>query len=184
LKEAQPSHACSAQPPLHSTLRSPFAFPKERRSSKAAMATAAAQALPASMDAREWDEASYRRGILRARDFSSRTLFRAVFFDHGDDLDSDVLLAAASSDGSLASFSLSSCISAASASSQVPSHTATPVPILGKTDVRRLSFFFLAGSQAEAAVTLVDPVCIVQAHSGPAYDVRFYPDPQQPLLFR
>ncbi|RLN34483.1 hypothetical protein C2845_PM03G32770 [Panicum miliaceum] len=118
------------------------------------MATAAAQALPASMDARGWDEASYRRGILRARDFSSRTLFRAVFFDHSDDSDSDVLLAGASSDGSLASFSLSSCISAASAS-----------------------------FQAEAAVTLVDPVCIVQAHSGPAYDVRFYPDPQQPLLF-
>nr|CAB3456900.1 unnamed protein product [Digitaria exilis] len=104
------------------------------------MATAAVQAHPASMDARGWDEASYRRGILRARDLSSRTLFRAVFFDHTDDTDPDVLVAAASSDGSLASFSLSSCISAASASSQ--------------------------------------------AHSGPAYDARFYPDPQQPLLFR
>ncbi|TKW32847.1 hypothetical protein SEVIR_2G193900v4 [Setaria viridis] len=115
------------------------------------MATAAAQANPASMDARGWDEVSYRRGILRARDLSSRTLFRAVFFDHSDDPEPDVLLAAASSDGSLASFSLSSCIS--------------------------------ASSQAEAAVALVDPVCIVQAHSGPAYDVRFYPDPQQPLLF-
>jgi THO complex subunit 6 len=39
-------------------------------------------------------------------------------------------------------------------------------------------------SQVETAAALVDPVCIVQAHSGPAYDVRFYPDPQQPLLFR
>jgi THO complex subunit 6 len=45
-----------------------------------------------------------------------------------------------------------------------------------------LSFF--SHSQAEATVPLVDPVCIVQAHRGPAYDVRFYPDLQQPLLFR
>ncbi|KAL6655703.1 hypothetical protein ACP70R_006529 [Stipagrostis hirtigluma subsp. patula] len=117
------------------------------------MATATAQAHPA-MDARGFDEAAYRRGILRERDLSCRTLFRAVFFDHSDDADPDVLLAAASSDGSLASFSLSSCISSAAA----------------------------APSQPEA-VAMVDPVCIVQAHSGPAYDVRFYPDPQQPLLF-
>ncbi|CAD6219561.1 unnamed protein product [Miscanthus lutarioriparius] len=119
-----------------------------------ATAAAAAQSHPASMDARGWDDASYRRGILRALDLSSRTLFRAVFFDNSNDPDRDVLLAAASSDGSLASFSLSSCISAGSAASQV-----------------------------ETAAALVDPVCIVQAHSGPAYDVRFYPDPQQPLLF-
>ncbi|XP_062198584.1 THO complex subunit 6-like [Phragmites australis] len=117
------------------------------------MSAATAQAHPA-MDARGWDEAAYRRGILRGRDLSCRTLFRAVFFDHSDEPDPDVLLAAASSDGSLASFSLSSCISSA---------TATP-------------------SQPDAAA-LVDPVCIVQAHRGPAYDVRFYPDPQQPLLF-
>uniref|UniRef100_A0A0E0M0D7 Uncharacterized protein n=1 Tax=Oryza punctata TaxID=4537 RepID=A0A0E0M0D7_ORYPU len=112
------------------------------------------------MDARGWDEAAYRRGILRERDLSCRTLFRAVFFDHHDDgddpSDPDVLLAAASSDGSLASFSLSSCISS--------SH---PTP----------------QTHPDAAVSLVDPVCIVQAHSGPAYDVRFYPDSQQPLLF-
>ena len=83
------------------------------------MATAAALSHPASVDARGWDEASYRRGILRALDLSSRTLFRAVFFDNSNDPDPDVLLAAASSDGSLASFSLSSCISAGSAASQV-----------------------------------------------------------------
>ncbi|GJM98976.1 hypothetical protein PR202_ga16030 [Eleusine coracana subsp. coracana] len=102
------------------------------------MATATAHL---AMDARGWDEAAYRREILRTRDLSCRTLFRAVFFDHGDDADPDVLFAAASSDGSLASFSLSSCIASAA----------------------------------------TNPV---QAHSGPAYDVRFYPDPQQPLLFR
>ncbi|KQJ89981.1 hypothetical protein BRADI_4g28830v3 [Brachypodium distachyon] len=83
-----------------------------------ATATAQAQAQPA-MDAREWDEAAYRRGILRERDLSCRTLFRAVFFDQRDDPDPDVLLAAASSDGSLASFSLSSCIS-----SSAPTHAA------------------------------------------------------------
>uniref|UniRef100_A0A0E0IIB5 Uncharacterized protein n=1 Tax=Oryza nivara TaxID=4536 RepID=A0A0E0IIB5_ORYNI len=116
-----------------------------------------AAAALAGMDARGWDEAAYRRGILRERDLSCRTLFRAVFFDHHDD-DPDVLLAAASSDGSLASFSLSSCISSSS------SH---PTP----------------QTHPDAAVSLVDPVCIVQAHSGPAYDVRFYPDSQQPLLF-
>ncbi|XP_024319265.1 THO complex subunit 6 isoform X6 [Brachypodium distachyon] len=120
-----------------------------------ATATAQAQAQPA-MDAREWDEAAYRRGILRERDLSCRTLFRAVFFDQRDDPDPDVLLAAASSDGSLASFSLSSCIS-----SSAPTHAA-PQPV---------------------AAALVDPVCIVQAHSGPAYDVKFYNDPLQPLLF-
>ncbi|KAK2630828.1 hypothetical protein QOZ80_6AG0533330 [Eleusine coracana subsp. coracana] len=115
------------------------------------MATATAHL---AMDARGWDEAAYRREILRTRDLSCRTLFRAVFFDHGDDADPDVLFAAASSDGSLASFSLSSCIASAATNPVQPD-----------------------------AVTLVDPVCIVQAHSGPAYDVRFYPDPQQPLLF-
>ncbi|XP_024319264.1 THO complex subunit 6 isoform X5 [Brachypodium distachyon] len=86
-----------------------------------ATATAQAQAQPA-MDAREWDEAAYRRGILRERDLSCRTLFRAVFFDQRDDPDPDVLLAAASSDGSLASFSLSSCIS-----SSAPTHAAPQV---------------------------------------------------------
>jgi hypothetical protein len=78
------------------------------------MATAMATAHLA-MDARGWDEAAYRREILRVRDLSCRTLFRAVFFDHGDDADPDVLLVAASSDGSLVPFSLSSCISSASA---------------------------------------------------------------------
>ncbi|KAG8056537.1 hypothetical protein GUJ93_ZPchr0002g26738 [Zizania palustris] len=114
------------------------------------------------MDARGWDEAAFRRGILRERDLSCRTLFRAVFFDHDDDPDPDVLLAAASSDGSLASFSLSSCISSLYSYAATSSTHAAP--------------------QTDAAL-LVDPVCIVQAHSGPAYDVKFYPDWQQPLLF-
>ncbi|KAI4990841.1 hypothetical protein ZWY2020_039212 [Hordeum vulgare] len=120
-----------------------------------AAATATVQAQPG-LDAREWDEAAYRRGILRERDLSCRTLFRAVFYDQRDEPDPDVLLAAASSDGSLASFSLSSCIS-----SSASAHAA-PQP---------------------AAAALVDPVCIVQAHSGPVYDAKFYNDPIQPLLF-
>jgi THO complex subunit 6 len=94
-------------------------------------AAAAAQAQPGT-DARGWDEAAYRRGILRERDLSCRTLFRAVFFDQPDDSDPDVLLAAASSDGSLASFSLSSCIAASApnhASPQVFSSTPSPRPI-------------------------------------------------------
>uniref|UniRef100_A0A3B6KGD6 Uncharacterized protein n=1 Tax=Triticum aestivum TaxID=4565 RepID=A0A3B6KGD6_WHEAT len=119
------------------------------------MAAAAATAQPG-LDAREWDEAAYRRGILRERDLSCRTLFRAVFYDQRDEADPDVLLAAASSDGSLASFSLSSCIS-----SSASAHAA-PQP---------------------AAAALVDPVSIVQAHSGPVYDAKFYNDPIQPLLF-
>jgi len=114
LKQAQPKPP-SLSPPRRDFPRLP-SLPKQQRcaQSKAAMATAAALSHPASMDARGWDEASYRRGILRARDLSSRTLFRAVFFENSDDPDPDVLLAAASSDGSLSSFSLSSCISAAS----------------------------------------------------------------------
>ena len=74
-----------------------------------ATATTTVQAQPG-LDAREWDEGAYRQGILPERDLSCRTLFRAIFYDHRDEPDPHVLLAAASSDGSLASFSLSSCI--------------------------------------------------------------------------
>ena len=64
-----------------------------------ATATAMVQAQPG-LDAREWDGAAYRQGILRERNLSCRTLFRAVFYDHHDEPDPHVLLAATSSDGS------------------------------------------------------------------------------------
>lgn len=63
-----------------------------------ATATATVQA-QRGLDAREWDEAADRQGILRERDLSCRTLFRAVFYDQRDEPDPEVLLAAASSDG-------------------------------------------------------------------------------------
>ncbi|XP_048567217.1 REST corepressor 2-like [Triticum urartu] len=63
-----------------------------------ATATTTVQAQPG-LDAREWDEGAYRQGILRERDLSCRTLFRTVFYDHRDEPDPHVLLAAASSNG-------------------------------------------------------------------------------------
>lgn len=60
-------------------------------------------------DATNWDEEGYRSSILQEREIQSRTVFRTVFAP-SQNPNPDLLLVA-SSDGSLAPYSISSCIS-------------------------------------------------------------------------
>ena len=60
-------------------------------------------------DARDWDEDGYRNSILKEREIQTRTVFRAIFAP-SQNPNPDVIVVA-SSDGTLASYSISSCIS-------------------------------------------------------------------------
>ncbi|KAI3867107.1 hypothetical protein MKX03_032687, partial [Papaver bracteatum] len=60
-------------------------------------------------DARNWDEESYRKSILKEREIQSRTVFRTVFAPSSSQNPEYIVVA--SSDGSVAPYSISSCIS-------------------------------------------------------------------------
>ncbi|XP_076909525.1 eukaryotic initiation factor 4A-15-like [Bidens hawaiensis] len=107
-------------------------------------------------DCRQWDEDAYRDSILDDLESSSLTIFRTVFSPPSttDDRNPNYFVAA-SSDGSIASYSLSSLISSVS-------------PAVGSSRAQNL---FVA-----------EPDCLINGHDGPTYDVKFYGDAEDSLL--
>ncbi|KAL8136505.1 hypothetical protein V2J09_002506 [Rumex salicifolius] len=60
------------------------------------------------IDLTNWDEEVYKEGILQERESQCRTIFRAIFAPNSNP-NPDIIVAA-SSDGSVASYSISSCL--------------------------------------------------------------------------
>ncbi|KAI4335272.1 hypothetical protein L6164_013934 [Bauhinia variegata] len=103
-------------------------------------------------DATNWDENAYKESILNERDIETRTIFRTAWAP--TDSPSPDTLVVASSDGSIASYSISSCIS-------------------------KLPFGF---TNTKTQKLLAEPNCFFRGHDGPAYDVKFYGDGEDTLL--
>ncbi|KAJ9183797.1 hypothetical protein P3X46_007606 [Hevea brasiliensis] len=101
-------------------------------------------------DATNWDENAYRERILKEREIPTLTVFRTVWAPSPNPSPDTVVVA--SSDGSIASYSISSCIS------KLP----------------------LGFSNANAQQ--VEPTAFLQGHEGPAYDVKFYGEAEDALL--
>ncbi|KAM0932519.1 putative transcription factor WD40-like family [Dioscorea sansibarensis] len=102
-------------------------------------------------DAREWNEDAYRRSILRDRERAARTVFRTAFAP--SERHKPETIVAASSDGSIACYSLESCICSAAQ---------------GRSGVDAL---------------MAEPIAIFEGHKGPVYDLKFYDDGKEALLF-
>ncbi|GAB4837983.1 hypothetical protein Ancab_027510 [Ancistrocladus abbreviatus] len=96
------------------------------------------------LDVRNWDEDAYRSSILQERESRFRTIFRAIFAPSIDSNPNPDTIVAASSDGSVAVYSISSCLANS-----------------------------YRNSRAEQVV-VAEPNCFIQAHDGPSYDVKFY----------
>ncbi|KAL4652507.1 hypothetical protein ACB092_01G238300 [Castanea dentata] len=103
-------------------------------------------------DARNWDEDAYRESILKEREIQTRTVFRTVWAPSLNPNPETIV--AASSDGSIASYSISSCIS-------------------------KLQSFRNTKAQH---LLVAEPDYFVQGHDGPAYDIKFYGDGEDALL--
>ncbi|KAM0018218.1 putative transcription factor WD40-like family [Helianthus debilis subsp. tardiflorus] len=103
-------------------------------------------------DCRQWDEDAYRDSILADRESTSLTIFRTVFSPSPTNPN---FIVAAPSDGSIATYSLSSLISSLS-------------PGFGNSRAQNL---FVAEQH-----------CLLHGHDGPAYDVKFYGDAEDSLL--
>ncbi|KAJ4851154.1 THO complex subunit 6 [Turnera subulata] len=95
-------------------------------------------------DATSWDENAYRESILKERELQTLTVFRTAWPPSSNPTPDSIV--AASSDGSVASYSISSCVA------KLP----------------------LGFSSARAQP--LEPDVFVQGHDGPAYDVKFYGD--------
>ncbi|KAL2903677.1 THO complex subunit 6 [Bienertia sinuspersici] len=107
------------------------------------------------MDVTNWDEDEYRNTILHERGFQYRTIFRAIFAPSSNPNPSSDIVVSASSDGSVATYSLST--------------------ILSSQEIRN-------GISSAKQVLAAQPNCFLQAHEGPAYDVKFYGDDADALL--
>ncbi|GMH04093.1 hypothetical protein Nepgr_005932 [Nepenthes gracilis] len=105
------------------------------------------------IDVRNWNEDSYRETILQERESHCRTVFRTVFAPSSNPIPD--IIVAASSDGSVASYSISSCLS---------------------------SFDMDYGNSSNEQLPAAEPNCFIQAHDGPAYDVKFYESGEDSLL--
>ncbi|XP_065851062.1 THO complex subunit 6 isoform X1 [Euphorbia lathyris] len=101
-------------------------------------------------DATNWDEDAYREGILKEREIRALTVFRTAWPPSLNPTPDNIVVA--SSDGSIASYSISSCIS------KLP----------------------LGFNNAKARQ--VEPNVFLQGHDGPAYDVKFYGNGDDALL--
>ncbi|XP_026404594.1 THO complex subunit 6-like [Papaver somniferum] len=109
-------------------------------------------------DARNWDEESYRKSILKEREIQSRTVFRTVFAPSSSQNPEYIVVG--SSDGSVAPYSISSCIS------------------------NHHLWFSKSGNQMNmcASSSVAEPFCLLKGHNGPAYDVKFFGDGDDSLL--
>lgn len=107
------------------------------------------------MDVTNWDEDAYRASILRERETQCRTLFRSIFAPNPNPNSIPDTVVAAASDGSVASYSLSSCLS---------------------------SFGMQYGNSFTQQIPAAKPKCFLRAHDGPAYDVKFYGDGPDSML--
>ncbi|XP_020423484.1 eukaryotic initiation factor 4A-2 isoform X3 [Prunus persica] len=96
-------------------------------------------------DARNWDEESYRETILKEREIQTRTVFRTVWAPSLNPNPDAIVVA--SSDGSVSSYLIPSLVSK---------------PPLGFSNVKAPHSL------------MAKPACFLQAHEGPAYDVKFY----------
>ncbi|OVA08407.1 WD40 repeat [Macleaya cordata] len=108
-------------------------------------------------DARNWDEDEYRNSILKERELQSRTVFRTVFAPSQNPNPEFIVVAA--SDGSVAPYSISSCISK-----------------------YHLWFNNCRHQKPLSASSVAEPLCFLQGHNGPAYDVKFFGDGEDSLL--
>ncbi|KZV52024.1 hypothetical protein F511_10244 [Dorcoceras hygrometricum] len=105
------------------------------------------------MDCRNWDEDAYRESILREREALTRTIFRATFAPNANPNPNSGHVATASSDGSIASYSISSCLACGCGT-----------------------------ARGEKNWLTAEPDFLTQGHDGPAYDVRFYGEGDDSLL--
>ncbi|KAI3790046.1 hypothetical protein L2E82_02858 [Cichorium intybus] len=105
-------------------------------------------------DCRQWDEDSYRDSILEERESHSLTIFRTVFSPSPTDQNPKFIVAA-SSDGSIASYSLPSLIST--------------LPLA-------------SGNSRAQNLFVAEPNRLLHGHDGPAYDVKFYGDDEDSFL--
>ncbi|KAJ4953697.1 hypothetical protein NE237_030529 [Protea cynaroides] len=108
-------------------------------------------------DATNWNEEDYRNSILQDKELQFRTIFRTVFAPSQNP--NPEIIVVASSNGSIAPYSISSCIS--SHSSNV-SRTRNQQPLPG--------------------YLVAEPLCSIQGHDGPAYDVKFYGEGDDSIL--
>ncbi|XP_062148721.1 eukaryotic initiation factor 4A-15-like [Alnus glutinosa] len=104
-------------------------------------------------DATNWDEDAYRESILKEREIRTRTVFRTVWGPSQNPNPDTIVVA--SSDGSLSSYSISSCIS-------------------------KLQFGF-SDTKAQHLL-MAEPESFLQGHDGPAYDIKLYGEGEDALL--
>jgi len=122
-------------------------------------------------DARAWDEDKYRSSILEDRALEARTVFSTVFAPTTSKTTFPDVIVAASSDGSIAPYSIAACISATSSSS---SYSGYP---LGPSESKW-------HHQSVLDCPVAEPLCSLSGHSGPAYDLKFYGEGEDSLLLR
>nr|GMC96179.1 THO complex subunit 6 [Ipomoea batatas] len=106
------------------------------------------------MDCMNWDEDSYKESIIRERETQCRTVFRTAFAPNPNGNSTPDILFAATSDGSIASYSISS--------------------LLG------LNYDNVGARKLLAP--LAEPNWWVKGHEGPAYDVSFYGNGEDSIL--
>ncbi|KAG9151071.1 hypothetical protein Leryth_002648 [Lithospermum erythrorhizon] len=99
------------------------------------------------MDCRNYDEDAYRDSILQERASVTRTVFRTIFAPPAADI-----VVTASTDGSIATYSISSALEMGCANARAPNYV------------------------------VAEPNCLIQGHDGPAYDVKFYGTGDDALL--
>lgn len=107
----------------------------------------------AAMDCRNWDEDAYRDAILQERETLCRTVFRTAFVPNSNPNPNHDLIVTASSDGSIASYSISSCLASG-----------------------------FGNARAAQNLSMAEPDLLIQGHDGPAYDVKFYGHGEGSLL--
>ncbi|CAH9066059.1 unnamed protein product [Cuscuta europaea] len=106
------------------------------------------------MDCRNWNEDSYRESVLQERETQCRTVFRTAFGPNSSCKSTPDHLFAATSDGSIASYSISSLLC-----------------------LNRENF-----ESGRLLAPLAEPNWRVQGHDGPAYDITFYSNNEDSIL--
>ncbi|XP_058756287.1 THO complex subunit 6-like isoform X2 [Vicia villosa] len=109
-------------------------------------------------DATNWNEDLYRETVLKEREIQTQTVFRTAWSPSQSQTPNLNSLIVASSDGSIASYSIASTISA--------SKLKNPFGLIN----------------ADTDSLLAEPDCFFQAHGGSAYDVKFYGDDDNAIL--
>ncbi|KAG7021946.1 THO complex subunit 6 [Cucurbita argyrosperma subsp. argyrosperma] len=131
-------------------------------------------------DATNWDEDAYRESLYKEREVQTRTVFRTAWAPSLSGCPESIVVA--SSDGSIASYSIASCISKLHSGYGNTKRQVHFILVSIYFKIWGCKLVLIVYVVPYSSLLAAEPHCFLQGHDGPTYDVKFFDAGDNTLL--